>query len=107
MSLRESAKTFEIDKMTLLRYKNKKEKNPNPDSNLDVRMGYAKPRQILNDHLEEELTQYILICSKIYYGLTPKNIREIAYELALANQVKVPDTCITQKWLLQNGFLNF
>lgn len=26
MSLRESAKTFEIDKMTLLRYKNKKEK---------------------------------------------------------------------------------
>lgn len=70
-------------------------------------MGYAKPRQILNDHLEEELTQYILICSKIYYGLTPKNIREIAYELALANQVKVPDTWYNSKMASAEWFSKF
>jgi hypothetical protein len=51
LSLREAARTYEIDKMTLFRYKKKKETNP------EVRIGFAKHRQILNDKLELQLKE--------------------------------------------------
>lgn len=109
MSIREAAKTFEIDKMTLYRYKNKKEKASElPEAtNKDVKMGYAKHRQILSDELEQELNKYILASSKIYYGLTPKNVRELAYELAIANQIQVPDTWINAKMASAEWFYKF
>lgn len=73
LSLREAAKTYGIDKMTLMRYKKKKEANQGEE--FKVRMGYAKHRQVLSEDLELQLKEYIIHCAKIYYGLTPKNIR--------------------------------
>lgn len=109
MSIREAAKTFEIDKMTLYRHNDKKEKASElPEAtNKDVKMGYAKHRQILSDELEQELNKYILASSKIYYGLTPKNVRELAYELAIANQIQVPDTWINAKMASAEWFYKF
>lgn len=109
MSIREAAKSFNIDKMTLYRYKVKTEKNIDTpeETEKDVHMGYAKHRQILSDELEDELCRYILVSSKIYYGLTPKNVRELAYELALANQVKIPDTWINAKIASTEWFSKF
>lgn len=109
LSLRAAALAFNIDKMTLYRYKNKKEKKENANENntvnpeQEVKMGYSKHRQILDDAMEKELNEYITTSSKIYYGLTPKNVKELAYEFALANKVKVPDTwlnlkCATSEW---------
>lgn len=108
MSIREAAKTFEIDKMTLYRYKDKKEKASElPEAtNKDVKMSYAKHRQILSDELEQELNKYILASSKIYYGLTPKNVRELAYELAIANQIQVLILGLMLRWPQPNGFTN-
>ena len=64
MSTREAAKTFAIDKMTLHRYKVKKEKQLATPEVGDVKMGYAKHRQILNDDLENELSKYILVINE-------------------------------------------
>lgn len=55
-------------------------------------MGYTKHRQVFSEGLELQLKEYIIHCSKIYFDLTPKNIRKLAWELAVANKVKVPDT---------------
>lgn len=93
LSLRAAALALNIDKITLYRYINKKEKNENANENntvnpeQEVKMGYSKHRQILNDAVEKELNEYITTSSKIYYGLTPKNFKELAYESALANNV--------------------
>lgn len=69
-------------------------------------MGYSKHRQILNDAMEKELNEYITTSSKMYYGLNPKNVKELAYEFALANKVKVQDTwlnlkCATSEWFMK------
>lgn len=57
--------------------------------------------------MELQLKEYILFSSKIYYGLTPKNIRELAYELALANQLKLPDYWIENKIASKEWFTSY
>lgn len=56
-----------------------------------VPSGYLKNRQIFNDHLENELAAYVSECSKIYHGLSPKDLKQLAYEFAKKNNVNVPD----------------
>ena len=51
-----------------------------------ITMGYAKQRKICPDQLESQLEEYIIHSSKIYYGLTPQNIKVLAYELAVASR---------------------
>lgn len=42
--------------------------------------GYAKARQIFTYNQENQLEEYILHCSRIYYGLAPKEIRKLAFQ---------------------------
>lgn len=71
-------------------------------------MSYAKPRQIFSDELEEQLEEYIVYSLKIYFGLTPHNIKVLAYELAIANRLKVSvlDSWINTSQLLENGSIH-
>lgn len=105
MTLREAATFYEIDKMTLHRFIRRKDQSNEPI----VKVGYAKPRQIFTDQLEVQLKDYLLHCSKIYYGLTPKNIKELAYELAEANRhtVNIPDSWINNKCATAEWFTCF
>lgn len=105
MSLREAGIAFEIDKMTLFRFIRKKDEA----GDQKVSMGYAKPRLIFTEELESELEKYIVHSSKIYYGLTPQNIKLLAYELAIANRhvVAVPDTWINYKIATKDWFTLF
>lgn len=105
MSLREAAIAFEIDKMTLFRFIRKKDESKGQK----VKMGYAKPRQIFPDQLESELEEYIIRSSKIYYGLTPQNIKVLAYELAVANKnvIAVPDSWTNHKMASKDWFTLF
>ena len=48
-------------------------------------VGYKSGRQVFPNALEEELVEYILTASSIYQGLSPKEIRKLAYQLAIAN----------------------
>lgn len=105
MSLREAAIAFEIDKMTLFRFIKKKDQSDGQN----VSIGYAKPRLIFTEQLEHELEEYIIHSSKIYYGLTPQNIKLLAYELAMANRnvIAVPDTWINHKMATKDWFTLF
>lgn len=105
MSLREAAIAFEIDKMTLFRFIRKKDEA----GDQKVTMGYVKPRLIFTEQLESELEKYILHSSKIYYGLTPQNIKVLAYELGMANRhlVALPDTWINHKIATKDWFTLF
>lgn len=54
------------------------------------RMGYVGSRQIFNSQQENELKQYLLKASSIFYGLTPKNVRALAYNCAKKFDIRCP-----------------
>ena len=90
-SLREAEKKFGINYRTLSRYlKVKKSKQ-----NFTVR--YGMPGKILPANLEENLTEYAKKASKIFYGITYFDLRQLAYRLAVANNVRVPESWTTKE----------
>ncbi|XP_046661273.1 uncharacterized protein LOC124354680 [Homalodisca vitripennis] len=105
MSLREAVVAFEIDKMTLFRFIRKKDESQGQT----VTMGYTKRRKIFPDQLESQLEEYIIHSSKIYYGVTPQNIKVLAYELAMANRniITLPDSWINHKMATKDWFSLF
>jgi hypothetical protein len=44
---------------------------------------YKKPHQVFSDAEESELEEYKLAASKLYYGLTTKDVRNVAYQCAI------------------------
>ncbi|KAB0802688.1 hypothetical protein PPYR_04874 [Photinus pyralis] len=80
------ADEFNINFMTLQRYcKKVKDDLPNPT------VGYVKNRQVLPHAMEEELSNYLIECSKMYFGLSTKEVRRLGYEFAIKNDIRVHD----------------
>lgn len=91
-SIRSVAKDYDINYRTLSRYCNKftsEEINNKTLSVPTIKIGYQKYRQIFTDKQEKELEKYILEASSIYFGLSPKHVRKIAFELALSNKLRI------------------
>ena len=66
--------------------------------------GYSKPRQVIPSEMEEELASYLLGCSRMNYGLTTKETRQLAYGFASANSIEMPgawkrEECAGKDWL--------
>jgi len=54
-------------------------------------VGYSNPRQVFSDELESSLSAYLVHCSRMYYGLTPSDVKKLAYEYAKLNNVSCPE----------------
>lgn len=52
--------------------------------------GYNNKRQIFSDPQEILLKDYILKASNIYFGLSPKEVRYLAYECAIRFEIPIP-----------------
>jgi len=46
--------------------------------------------QIFNAKEENLLEEYLLTCSAMFHGLTPNNVRRLAYEMACRNNIQMP-----------------
>lgn len=78
MSYGEASKRFGIPKSTLY-------------DQMETQTGPRIGRQtVLPKSLEDELCQYTLTMSDMFYGLTPDALRSLAYELADKNNLKHP-----------------
>ena len=102
LSLRKAADKYNVKKSTLKDYVDKARKGT------DFKLGAFNSRQVFPMHMEEELTTYLLTCSAMYYGLTPKSLRRLAFEYARKNNIVTPATWNANKmagkdWL--TGFL--
>ena len=91
-SCRAAAKDFGIDHVTLSRYCKKIRSRATEPSNpaFQLQVGYKKNRMVFSEMQEMQLVEYVDKVAKLYYGLSPKEIRKLAYEFAGANNVNMP-----------------
>ncbi|GFS09263.1 transposase [Elysia marginata] len=100
MPLRKVAEEYNVSKSTL--HRNVEAKKKDPQKRLVPNYTH---RQVFTADEERELAKYMLECSDMFYGLSPKQARELAYEMAVENNKKMPESWIENKaagkeWLI-------
>lgn len=63
--------------------------------------------QIFNDEQEHLLEDYLKQASDIYYGLSPKQVRQFAFEYAIALKLNIPESWSKNKLAGQDWFTMF
>ncbi|KAK3731727.1 hypothetical protein RRG08_035397 [Elysia crispata] len=82
-----TARDFRLNYNTLKRYVQIKQK----DGHLEkASFGYSSHRKVLTDEIDNDLVQYSIKASKIFYGLTLVEMRRLTYKCAIANDINVP-----------------
>lgn len=100
-SIRSVAKALDICHVTLFRYVKKADVS---EARIKLNsVGYNRS-PVFNDQQSASLVQYLKNASKIYFGLTPKEVRKLAYECALHYDIKIPNSwkqnkCAGEDWL--------
>lgn len=95
-SYKSMSDSYKIPKRSLIRYcKTYRNMNIHEAStstqNKSFNVGYKNcSKQIFNDIEEVKLEKYLMKCSDIYFGLSPKEIRKLAYQYAVAVKAKIP-----------------
>jgi transposase len=97
--IRKVANETGIDKSTLCRYV-KKAKTERAITSV----GYYGNRKIFYDHEEAELCKYLKSSARMYFGLTPVEVRKLAFEIAHKNNKSIPHTWLEksmagEEWL--------
>ncbi|KAJ8728992.1 hypothetical protein PYW07_006688 [Mythimna separata] len=106
MSLRTAAEKYNINYVSLLRYKRKREAN-NDESGESTSMGYIAHNRVFTDPMEKSLSKYLMRCADIYFGLSPKEVRKLGYELAVKYNLKRPSTWDANEMAGEDWFTAF
>ncbi|XP_074039970.1 uncharacterized protein [Leptinotarsa decemlineata] len=88
-SLRQAGEICGIKFQTLARYV-KRAKNK-PGENVRMEPNYAN-RQVFSEEDERMLAEYIITCSQMAYGLTTEGVKKLAYQFAIANNRRIPES---------------
>lgn len=93
-TIRAVSKLTKIPFTTLQRYYKKLSNSlaQDPTSSISLTPNYAV-RKIFTSTQEKAIADYIIKCSQMFYGLTTIDSRKLAYEMAMLNNIQVP-----QKW---------
>ena len=67
----------------------KKQKDADPSTEVRMTPNYAS-RQIFTASQEKMLSEYLLKCSKMCYGKSTRDLRDLAYEIAQINNISMP-----------------
>ncbi|CAB3252737.1 unnamed protein product [Arctia plantaginis] len=92
LSIRKSAEASKIPYPTLRRYLLKYVKDPS--TRLEPHYNASK---IFTDQQEDSIKEYILDCANKFYGLTSKDSRRIAYQMAAINKIDMPPSWQTHE----------
>lgn len=109
-SIRGTAKRYDISVMTLKRYVRKKQAALQDNNNQDIKYTPDyRQAQIFIPLEEEDLKNYLETASKLYHGLSPHNVRQLAYQYLCENGKIVPPKwhdkeAATYDWFY--GFMN-
>jgi len=96
---------FNIPVKTLSRYCKNYVNNPEIFKNS---VGYTKPRQVFSLIEEEELANYINKAADIYFGLSPKEVRRLAFDYAsYLNKTNIPKSWSKNELAGEDWFTGF
>lgn len=89
ISIREAARRYNVSKTTLIRHvKSFKEST----ATVFEYVANNNTKQVFNDAEEAELKDYLLTAARYHYGLTKTEVRNLAYQFAVAKGKKFPDS---------------
>nr|XP_053647291.1 uncharacterized protein LOC128698911 isoform X2 [Cherax quadricarinatus] len=107
-SIRGTARDFAIPFRTLARYCKKiTDEQLKGEDKAMLRVGYAAPRQVLSDDQEKELSTYLKQAADIYYGLSVKEVRKLAYQFAESASKTIPPSWKKHKMAGSDWFSGF
>lgn len=104
MSIRRSAAHNNVKKSRLAMYV-KRAKDVGTE-HMEFKPDFCKS-QILTPDMETALEEYLLKSAAMFYGLTPKLVRRLAFEYASINSRKVPNKWEVDKMASESWFTNF
>lgn len=82
--VRTTARQYGICHVSLRRFIIAKKNQENPQ------VGYRPHNKVFTSVQEQQLCNYCRSCSKLYFGLAPKDLRKLAYQFANKNGCKIP-----------------
>jgi len=91
-------------KRETLRRKIKIIKSPGVEFELTSNYSHQK---VFTDVQENSIADYLKMCYKMFYGLTRKDCRKLAYETAVANEIKCPVSWVEKKIAGEDWLLGF
>ena len=97
--IRKVADEIGIDKSTLCRYVKKTKAEQEITT-----VGYYGNRKIFNDQAEAEICDYLKNSARMYFGLTPVEVRNLAFQIASKNNINMPHSWLEksiagEEWL--------
>ncbi|XP_033109662.1 uncharacterized protein LOC117110923 [Anneissia japonica] len=113
-SVRDVAADLGVSKSTLARHVKKLKSDKQMDRIEDVsamvekhHVGYTKMRQVFTDQQERELVSYIKRAASVFFGLTPDEIRKLAYECTITYNITRPSSWIEREKAGKDWFTGF
>ena len=91
-SIRGVARDFAIPFRTLARYCKKITDEELSADNVTIRVSYASHKKVLTDDQEKELSTYLKQSADIYYGLSVKEVRKLAFQFAEYANNAIPNS---------------
>ena len=84
-------KIFYIPRSTLVNKVLKLKKLPEDKRNSDsIHYGYSSHKRVFSNEQERLLVKYLTRASAIYFGLTPLDVRVLAYQCAKSFNIRMP-----------------
>lgn len=85
LSVRAAARQYEMCHVSLNRFVKAKKENGNPV------VGYRPHNKVFSTEQEQQLGQYVQSAAKLYFGLSPKELRKLAFQFARSNNCNYPE----------------
>lgn len=88
-SLRNAAECYNLCYVSLYRYIKKKNQRGRENHN-PISVGYKSAKRVFSDEQESIIADYLLEAANVFYGLSTKEVRKLAFQLAVKHNLKVP-----------------
>lgn len=105
MSIRAAAKDVQVPYATLKRYY-WNIKNAASLEGQRLQPNYSV-NKVFTETQENELKEYIKYCALLFYGLPSKECRQLAYQCAKINNIKVPDSWVKNDMAGKDWLISF
>ncbi|KAK3762513.1 hypothetical protein RRG08_017235 [Elysia crispata] len=100
-TIRQAAKDHGLCHVSLHRRLKKREQGEAPC------MGYSKHAQVFSQHQEQELARYVTWSAELRYGLTPVEVRQLAYQCGEKFAIRMPPSWSENRQAGEDWFSGF